>query len=128
MQAVTGQSIAYFCSRCGSASVEYSQLSGGNASCNACGWEGKTEQLMQHAFKQEQGSNEEMLRQMMNDIRKVYAGSAADLAVFLHKWGFISAMNPKEVTRYVAAIGSSTLQAVLRVRQEIEKERIHGGS
>jgi hypothetical protein len=83
---------------------------------------------MQHAFRQEQGSDEEILKQMMNDLRQLYAKNATELAIFLRKWGFIDGLNKAEIARYVAAIGSSTLQAVVQVRQQLEKERVSGRS
>lgn len=128
METSTGKSVAYFCPACGSSSVEFGTLTGSKGKCNACDWTGKTEQLMQHAFEHQHGTDENIVRDMMNDFRKLYAASTRHLAVFLVKWGFLDTLEPKLVTRYVAAMAAASLTAVFRVRQEIEKERVDGGS
>ena len=120
--------VAYFCSACGSSSVEYGSLTGSSASCKACKWSGTTEQLMQHAFEHEHGSDTQVLTSMMNDLRQLYAKNATELAIFLSKWGFIEGLNKKEIARYLAAISSASLRAVIKVRQGLEEERVDGGS
>ncbi len=128
MEASTGKSVAYFCPACGSSSVEFGTLTGSKSKCNACEWEGRVEQLMQHAFDHEHGSDENVVREMMNDFRKLYAANTQGLAMFLVKWGFLATLDTKVITRYLAAMSAASLTAVLRVRQEIEKERVNGGS
>ena len=128
MAAVVESSIAYFCPRCGSPSVDFGKLTGSSACCKACGWTGVNSQLMQHAFKQEHGTDERIIQDMMNDFRKMYGTHGTLLAVFLQKWGFLTTLDAALLTRYIAAMAGASLRAVFEVRQELEKERVNGGS
>jgi hypothetical protein len=134
MELTKQTSIAYFCKECGSASVDYGTLTGSSAVCKACGWKGTVEGLLQHTFSHESGTDDQMVKDFMVDVRKVYAANSKSLVLLLAKWGFLpQPVQPRLVGRYIAAMAQASLEAVFRVRTELEKERVekgrtHGGS
>jgi hypothetical protein len=103
------------------------------ASCRACRWSGRKDDLVVMPVKHELGSNEEILISMYRRWREVFGKSAKDIARFLLEWGFITAreeggklrMDPKLLARYVSAAASHSLAAILEERQKLEQEKVH---
>jgi hypothetical protein len=120
------------CPDCGSLSVEFSVLEGGDASCKACDWSGRKDGLFVLPVSHELGSNEEVLIGMYNGWREVFGKFASDITRFLLAWGFMSAtevdgklkLDSKRMARYVSAAASASLASILEERQKIEKEKV----
>lgn len=125
--------VAYFCPECGSASIEYSVLAGGAASCKVCGWTGVREKLIAYSFRHDFPNGEEALHALMNDVRKVYASASKLFAETLFKWGFLDytetregvQLDSKQLARYMAAAAQASLKAIIAERQKMEKERTY---
>ncbi len=117
-----------FCPQCGSASVDFSSLVGGGASCRGCGWHGQADDLLVVPIEHDFAGKEDAIISMVNDVR---AFLSSELGLpwlkFLLKWGFISAdsnnvtgtIDRKKFARYLAVIGQSVVPALIaeRVRQ-----------
>lgn len=119
----------YVCPECGSASVEFSSLVGGSASCSVCGWAGEKRQLLTVPFDNAMGSPLEVMMAMRNDIRKAFASSSREFIHFLIKWGFLPSaerhsftVDPKMAIRYMNAIAQACLSSIFEERQKIETE------
>lgn len=125
--------ILYVCPECGSPSVEYSSLAGGNAECTACKWAGSKEKLL--AIPGELRGKEEAFAAMRNDLRNTFARSATDFGRFFIKWGFLEATQtnggirinePRQLARYMTIIAKESFIAVINERKKIEEERVRG--
>ena len=121
---------AYFCGRCGSPSLDISELVG-TAKCNACDWAGSTGDLAAMPIEHEFGSSEKVIQALMGDMRVLLAKHlASPLLHFLMKWGFLGNKNTAnmrhEVGRYLAAMSRAMLTAVIEERQKMEKEKHNG--
>jgi len=128
--------VMYVCSTCGSPSVEYSALVGGEASCKACGWSGSRDDLS--GVPVQKGGildEQQTLLAMYNDFRKIFSANAKEFAQFLVKWGFVDAaqsgghvriVEPKQVVRYINGIFFGAFKNVLETRAQYEKERVRG--
>ena len=112
------------CPACGSADIEMVEtvLS---ASCNGCSWAGSIEDLVVQAFQHEMGSDEQIFKAMVTDLRNILAKDFLDsFGKFLLKWGFISSgVTPVILSRYVIAVAQATMSAILEERRKIEQER-----
>lgn len=125
---------AWFCPTCGGADVTASSLAGGDATCNICGWKGPVEGLAVFHFNQDMGSQEQILRNIFMDLRKMMGVAfAQQLGTVLMKWGFMDvpdgsnqAATVKLLSRYTAAAARGILKGVIEERGTIEKEK-HGG-
>lgn len=116
---------ALFCPACGSASVDSSSLSGGEASCGICTWKGKSDELAAIPFGQASGSPEAILHQIFLDIRKfMSAGFATQYLDLLLKWGFLTEqpINVKQVSRYMGVTCMAIARSLIEERTKIEKE------
>lgn len=115
-----------FCPTCASSSLRFSELVGGDADCLACGWVGKTTDLLlvpiQHDFA---FGKESIIAEMMNGLRQILAGELGlPYLKFLLKWGFLEGdlkdpahtIDRKKFARYMAAIGHAILTAVIAER------------
>lgn len=131
-----------FCPECGSPSIETgtgvilaSDPGKIGSSCKACGWKGMVSDLaattLQHTF----GSDEELTKALVGDLRVLLAKEGAVLfGKFLMKWGFLdvqqtpkgSVINTRQLSRYIVAIGRATLTAIVEERQKIETEKQNG--
>jgi hypothetical protein len=124
----------YVCPECASPSVEFSTLEGGNGTCKACGWAGTKSELLAVPFSNKFGTEEEILMAIRSEWRGVFGKFGTELGRFLVRWGFMSLDGvsaegvKKTLVRYLTAMASSSLVAVMRERQLIEKERINGVS
>lgn len=125
--------VLYICPECGSHSLDYSMLTGGNATCTACGFMGSRDKLL--AIPVELEGKEETFAAMRNDLRNTFGRAAHDFGRFLIKWGFLDATqtregikvdNPKQLARYMTVIAKETFIAVLNERRKIEEEKVRG--
>ena len=119
------KSVAYFCTQCGSPSVEFSSLAGGHATCKACGWSGPREKLAAHAFSHEHGTDVQALVSCLNDLRSTLAQSGKELAVYLRKWGFWDGSDPKSLAKFLNAMAQASFKALVEEKQQAEKERVN---
>ena len=120
---------ARFCAQCGSPSVEYSALEGGEASCTSCQWRGSKTDLLVSPFQHRQGSEEQLVIALERDVRNALAKglSFATAKVLIH-WGFIDADAPSVeqahlLGRYMRGIGRSVVMSILETRKDLEAER-----
>ena len=117
---------ARFCPACGSALVDASSLSGGEASCGTCTWKGKLEELVAVPFGQDVGSADDMVRLLFLDIRKFLSKDfTPPFLQLLVKWGFLlhRPIQAPEVARYMGAVSKAIALALIEERGKIEKER-----
>lgn len=123
----------YLCNECGSLSVELPALIGGIARCKGCGWEGPTNKLVVQSFQHTHGGDEEIIRTFMREFRLVLAKDfSRSLGVLLYRWGFLGesehegqmVVNPKHLSKYLTSIFHAGVKAIIKTREEIEKERI----
>lgn len=124
--------VVYQCPQCGSPAVEYGELVGASATCNACDWSGSREELLGTPFEHLLGSREGIGFELFNDVRRLFSVPVflVNLGGFLSRWGFIDlnedkGLVTKATTRYVAAIARAVLRAVIEEREKIEKERVN---
>lgn len=123
------QDIVYQCPQCGSPAVEFGELVGAHARCNACKWNGTREDLLGTPFEHMLGSREGIGFELFNDTRRLLSAPVfvVDLGGFLSRWGFIDLKAPRDVlmrktTRYVAAIARGVLKSIIEEREKIELE------
>lgn len=124
---------ARFCPKCGGSNLTVGPgdllavVPSGPVKCS-CGWEGRTEELVVAQFKHGFADDEQILQNMMADLRNLLAKEfAKSFGAFLLKWGFIpEAVTPALLGRYVAAVAKATLSSVIEVRREIEREKSQG--
>ncbi len=122
--------VVYQCPQCGSPAVEYGELVNSSASCRACKWVGLREQLLATPFEHMLGTRDGIGFELFNDVRRLLTNSPAflvSLGGFLARWGFVDLTRPQNevvrtTTRYVAAIASALLRAVIEERNKIEEE------
>ncbi len=124
-------SVSHFCPECGSASLDYGTLVGSLAKCTVCNWKGPREGLLAHTFRHEHGSDTDVLKAILNDMRLNYAGAAKLFGDTLIKWGFVAVdsagnINKRHVARYISSMAMASFKAIIEVRQQLEKERIDG--
>lgn len=116
----------YFCPKCGSSSMDLPNLVGAYATCRACKWKGPTEELLYSPVVHECGSPEELAQRLMNELRSIYAKTAAKpILEMLVKWGFLG--NPpskEEAMEYMVSISHATLSSIIATREKLEKK--HG--
>jgi hypothetical protein len=114
-----------FCPTCGGADVEVSQLAGGGASCNICGWSGKVEELLTFHFSHNLGSPEQVFQSFFLDLRGVVSQRFLEqIGKLLIKWGFIDLpIDRKLFARYVGGMCKGIVKGIFDTRKEIEKEK-----
>jgi hypothetical protein len=134
MALTEGKESLRLCPDCGSLSVEFSALEGGDASCKVCSWSGRKDDLFVMPVSHDLGSNEEVLIGMYNSWREVFAKFTVDIARFLLSWGFLTAtvedgkhvLDKRKMARYVSAAASAALASIIEERQKLEKEKRSG--
>lgn len=121
-----------FCSRCGSASVEYSHFEGAfDAKCSSCGWTGPKDDLLTVPLVHDFANGESIVHALMSDVRRMLGKELGiPYLKFLTKWGFVpTAVDGRAdvaiFSRYLSVIAGSVLNAVLTERARIEKEQVH---
>lgn len=124
-------SALYFCPECGSPSIDRSALSGGTASCRACGWTGTSERLAAMPIAGKTGDEDQLLIRMVGDLRTVLARDVgAVLVTFLSRWGFLNTTDrqvmAKQAGRYIAAAARAIMVALIEERDKMEVERARG--
>lgn len=119
----------YVCPDCGSALVEYSTLVGGEARCGACEWQGPSSELLAVAVH---GNEDQVFQAIRTDLRSIFAKTASEWALFLGKWGFVpqtgGRLDTAVLTKYLTHIAGGVLEAIFRLRQELEKERVRNAN
>lgn len=128
------------CPRCGSAGVDYGQISGSTAHCRGCQWHGTREDLLLLSVDHTFLSDESMAMAMVNDMRQLLSGELGlPYLKFLIKWGFVKAdvlspgntVDRKQFATYLAAIVTGVLTSILTCRSNLEtskEESVHGKS
>ena len=127
----------YICPDCGSASVEFSGLIGGVASCKVCPWSGIREKLLAVPFINATGDQggEQAVMAIRSDVRRIIREDAPDFVKLLIRWGFVEATqkdgkvyvkNQQQVVRYMNAIANQVFIGMIEERKKIEVERVAG--
>lgn len=119
-------STAVFCPQCGAASVDRN-LVASTGKCRACGWAGSDCELVAVPFQHELGlTDEAIFHNFFIDVRDVLGKSfAVEIGRLLLQWGFLAALDPKLLARYLAAAARAMVHAILEERSAIEREQ-HG--
>jgi hypothetical protein len=113
---------AKFCGQCGSPAVDASTLEGGEASCRACGWKGKSDELLLHPFQHDFLSNEQMLASFTGEVKGLFTPAFTQSFLrLLVKWGFISELNPKIAARYLGNACRAVVMSIVQTRESFEK-------
>lgn len=117
---------AYLCPSCGNPAVERSPLAGGSASCKACPWKGRNEELVVVPFEHNFASPEQVMERFAAEFSSTIARHlAAPLGAVLFKWGFISKEDlATDLLIYIRAIAAASAKAVLETRDGISTGKI----
>jgi len=99
--------------------------------CAGCGWSGSVRELIATEVKHDLGTDDEISILLVKDMAKTMGSCAHALGKFLLKWGFLTqlrttkgiVLDQKELERYVRAMASASLKAVIEERQKMEVER-----
>lgn len=115
------------CPSCGSPAVTYTVLLGSDAECRACTWHGKSTDLLTLPGAPDELARQRLVYKLAMELKAAYLESAAPFMRVLNRFGFLT--DPKdnkrsgaEGARYLQAMGSAAVGALLRVREELEKE------
>ncbi len=126
-------SVVQLCPKCGSASLSTDGSSlvtpDADVSCKGCGWSGRQGEVIGAVFQHQMGSDEQILKTIVNDLRNSVAQHlTVPIGRFLLKWGFINRpIDARELSRYSVAVAQAMLRAIFETREQMEKERTHGG-
>lgn len=124
-----------FCAQCGSASVDFSSLSGATAVCRGCNWSGPADELLVVPIQSGMFLQaESALVGFIDDIRNMLAGELGQVWLrVLLKWGFLQCdpknitgtLDRKKLSRFIVRIAHATAIAVIQERelQETEERR-----
>lgn len=117
---------AYFCPSCGSPTVERSVLAGGAASCNACRWNGKNEDLHAVPFEHDFGSPQAVLERFTVEFTGAIAKYLAlPLGSLLLKWGFIGRAELKtDLAIYMRGIAVAAAKSIFETRDGLASGKI----
>lgn len=125
---------AKFCPACLSPAVEYGTIIAEQApaKCTVCGWSGRKSELLTTTFVHEMGNAEETLKQFVNDFRNLMAKDCGVIiGRWLMRWGFLP-RDPKEASKvlakYMTNISKAAISAVIKTREDIAKESVHGAA
>ena len=123
------------CPQCGSPAVDYSLLTGGQASCRGCFWGGKAEDLLNISAAGLDSTGRTI--ELMNDLRSLMSRNMGQpLLTFLIKWGFLD-VNPNDIigtldrrifSKYLAAIAAGVLKAIIETKAATVEGVNHGVS
>lgn len=114
---------AKFCGQCGSPAVDASTLEGGEASCRACGWKGKSDALLLHPFQHDFLSNEQMLSTFTRDVKGLFTQEFTQSFLrMLLKWGFLGTAEPKIAAKFLGNACRAIVLSVIETREIIAKE------
>lgn len=114
-----------FCPQCCSASVEFSELVGGDGKCKGCGWSGLATDLLVVPIEHDFAGKEDVIVSMVNDVRAFLAGELGlPWLRFLLKWGFLSGdpqnivatLDRKKFAKYLAVLGQSAVASLIAER------------
>lgn len=114
---------AYFCPECGSPSVDFSELIGGTASCRACSWKGSKMDLAVAPIKHDFMSQEQMVRELFNDVRKALGENSIPIARMLVKWGFVDPNSPHlkmQLGAYITWGAQAFLESMVKTREKLQ--------
>lgn len=117
---------AYFCPQCGGPAVDRSALAGGTASCRACSWAGKNEDLHGVPFEHDFGSGDAALARFTSEIASIVAQHLGHaVGAVLLKWGFIQGDKiASELPVYGKAIAVAAAKAILETREGLATGKI----
>lgn len=114
------------CSECGSTDLSYSAL-GTEAICGSCGWTGAKAACATIRFQHNFVSQEAILHALFTDVRNLMAKDfAVAIGRILLRWGFLTKLEPQQLTRYIVAASKALVTAFIEERRKIEKERTQG--
>ena len=116
------------CASCGSPAVTFTVLLGGDAECRACSWHGKNTDLLTIPGGPDEVARQRIVYKMALELKSAYMESAAPFMRVLNRFGFFTNPNDNKLSgaegaRYLQAMGSAAVGAIMRVREEIEKEK-----
>jgi hypothetical protein len=127
---MTTASKAYICPTCSSTCMVLPALVGAPYKCEACGWEGCDPLLV--PFGNPYGSEAETLDAFSAELLNAFAKSSAHpLGALLIKWGFVPRDKSNRpavpvLARYIKAMATGMVKAVLLECRNIEMERTRG--
>lgn len=130
------QDTVRFCPQCGSASVDFSSLVGGRATCNGCHWAGAVDELLVVPIEHDFLGKESILIEMINDMRRMLSGELGlPWLKFLLKWGFVQGdldnlvgtLDRKKFARYLAVIGNAVVIALITERSRQSQAQAQEG-
>lgn len=124
---------AYFCPSCGSPTLESEHMVGAilapdastPVSCRACKWTGTRQELAAVPILHEFTGSEEMVRQMVLDLRRVLVKTfTPTFGPFLLKWGFLDQpVRTEQLGRYTVAVVSAVMRAVIAEKDREMQEK-----
>lgn len=124
---------ALFCPSCGSPYVESTGTflaqdpSKETYQCKACGWSGIRELLAVTTISAQNPQGTDIADYLIRDLKLLMAKEVgAPIGRFLMKWGFLPEADPKILGRYIVAIASAIVMAIITERAAIEMETKRG--
>lgn len=122
---MTQKTTSYFCPKCQSPLINVSSLAGGEASCSACAWSGKKEELIGYQYETGFDNAEGVIAAFSRDIKMLLArdGTGVKLGELILKWGFVETVDVPTLSRFLGAAARGIATAILEERRTIEKEK-----
>jgi hypothetical protein len=126
------ESVILFCPYCGSAAISCEESpfpalrSSDKASytCNVCDWHGTREEVVASSFSHDWQNNEAILSALVGYLRHRLALDIGKIVLqYLLDWGFMSSPEPTLLARYLSAMATGMVKAMLEERVAIEKEK-----
>ena len=118
----------FHCPNCLSACVDFSYVVGGDASCSACGWSGKSKELAGAPFQHNFTSPDDMMTELIRSTKVMVAKDVGPVLLdHLIKWGFITrSKDIKKMTRelgmYLSDFVKVYVQTALTTRKKLVSE------
>lgn len=126
------------CPQCGAVALQGADsVIDTNITCEVCSFSGARNEFFVHFFQtKEKLESGKLLQQMSDSFAKTLMGAAApEIGRWLHDWGFAYWDGPPRdredethrlqvMIRYAREIGKAVVESLLRVRRDIEAERV----